>query len=302
MQTLRIPLFLVFLTHGALRVSPVFQYPPVVRAEVGSTVHFTCDIGDLTGHCYSVLWLKVQPSRAPALAVYSNISPDGSHGSEADAPTKKSCSLTLTRVQVNDSGTFYCGFSSHIMVYYGNGTRLIVKSPEDVSIVISSPSEDEVQSSGSVTLVCLVFGVAEEARVHWNILGSVRHGLTDSGSSPDFIRNQITIPGEVWSSGTVCTCVVETESGRNRSKSVSKTGFPAASIALLYGNVIVVSLLLIAVLVVAAMCFCRRNTSSGNKNENRQSGARHSNKSKLGELEREEVQYASLEFNARGRK
>ncbi|MGH0165710.1 UNVERIFIED_CONTAM: hypothetical protein FKN15_049174 [Acipenser sinensis] len=68
------------------RASPVFQYPPVVRAEVGSTVHFTCDIGDLTGHCYSVLWLKIHPNTAPALAVYSNISPDGSHGSEADAP------------------------------------------------------------------------------------------------------------------------------------------------------------------------------------------------------------------------
>ncbi|XP_041099048.1 immunoglobulin kappa light chain-like isoform X2 [Polyodon spathula] len=263
MQTLRISLSLVFLTYGALQVSAVFQYPPVVRAEVGSTVHFTCDIGDLTGHCYSVLWLKVQPSRVPALAVYSNISPGGSRGSEADAPTKKRCSLTLTSVQVNDSGTYYCGFSSQIMVYYGNGTRLLVKSSEAISIVISSPSDDEVQSSGSVTLVCLVFGVSEQARVHWDIAGGVRHGLTDSDSTPDFIRNQITIQGEVWMSGTVCTCVVETESGRNVSRSVSKTG---------------------------------------NKNEIGHSGARLSSGSKLREQEREEVQYASLDFNARGRK
>ncbi|KAK1154599.1 hypothetical protein AOXY_G28084 [Acipenser oxyrinchus oxyrinchus] len=114
-------------------------------------------------------------------------------------------------------------------MYTGNGSTLIVRERSDdrayIEILTLSESDGEVQSSGAATLVCLVFGVSEQARVYWVI----EHGLTDSGSgdssesTPDFIRNQITIPGEVWSSGAVCTCVVKTESGRSMSKSVSKT-------------------------------------------------------------------------------
>ncbi|RXM91848.1 hypothetical protein EOD39_20754 [Acipenser ruthenus] len=82
-----------------------------------------------------------------------------------------------------------------ILLFY----TLQERSDDRSYIEILTPSGGEVQSSGAATLVCLVFGVSEQARVYWVI----EHGLTDSGSgdssdsTPDFIRNQITIAGEL---------------------------------------------------------------------------------------------------------
>ncbi|XP_034765848.2 uncharacterized protein LOC117971962 isoform X3 [Acipenser ruthenus] len=205
----------------------LFQYPPLVRAEVGSSVNLTCDIGDFsTAKCFTVIWFKLQSKSIPTLETYQSVRASGSLvGDEIE----KTCSLNLNNAQVKDSGTYYCAFIRSPVMYLGNGSTLLVRERSDdpayVEILTPSESDGEVQSSGAATLVCLVFGVSEPARVYWLI----EHGLTDSGSgdssesTPDFIRNQITIAGEVWSSGAVCTCVVETESGRDMSKSVSKT-------------------------------------------------------------------------------
>ncbi|XP_058862177.1 uncharacterized protein LOC131705095 [Acipenser ruthenus] len=206
----------------------LFQYPPLVRAEVGSSVNLTCDIGEFSSaKCFTVIWFKLRSKGIPTLETYQNIRPVGSFvGNEIE----KTCSLNLNNAQVNDSGTYYCALIRGQGMYMGNGSTLVVRERSDdrayIEILTPSESDGEVQSSGAATLVCLVFGVSEQDRVYWVI----EHGLTDSWSrdssqsTPDFIRNQITIPGEVWSSGAVCTCVVETESGRNMSKSVSKTG------------------------------------------------------------------------------
>ncbi|KAK6471409.1 hypothetical protein HHUSO_G29816 [Huso huso] len=101
-----------------------------------------------------------------------------------------------------------------------------------VSILVDFAPASALDSEGTLTLVCLARGLSSPAvRFQWFIGESYSatsrpdSGSKDSSeSTPDFIRNQITIPGEVWSSGAMCTCVVETESGRDMSKSVSKTG------------------------------------------------------------------------------
>ncbi|XP_034766153.1 uncharacterized protein LOC117965194 [Acipenser ruthenus] len=205
----------------------LFQYPPLVRVEVGSSVNLTCDIGDFSSaKCFTVIWFKLRSTSILTLETYQSVRAGGSFvGDEIE----RTCSLNLNNAQVNDSGAYYCAFITNQVMYKGNGSTIVVRERSDgrayIEILTPSESDGEVQSSGSATLVCLVFGVSEQARVYWVI----ERGLTDSGSgdssesTPDFIRNQITIPGEVWSSGSVCTCVVETESGRNMSKSVSKT-------------------------------------------------------------------------------
>ncbi|XP_058863731.1 uncharacterized protein LOC131705317 [Acipenser ruthenus] len=205
----------------------LFQYPPLVRVEVGSSVNLTCDIEDMSGKCFSVIWFKLRSKSIPTLETYQSVRAGGSFAGDE---IEKTCSLNLNNAQVKDSGTYYCAFIRSSAMYLGNGSTLVVRERSDdrayIEILTPSESDGEVQSSGAATLVCLVFGVSEQARVYW----LTDHGLTVSGSgdssesTPDFIRNQITIPGEVWSSGSVCTCVVETESGRNMSKSVSKTG------------------------------------------------------------------------------
>ncbi|XP_058863323.1 uncharacterized protein LOC131705113 [Acipenser ruthenus] len=204
----------------------LFQYPPLVRAEVGSSVNLTCDIEDMIGKCFTVIWFKLRSNSIPTLETYQSVRAGGSFAGDE---IEKTCSLNLNNAQVKDSGTYYCGFIRSSAIYMGNGSTLVIRERSDdpayIEILTPSESDGEVQSSGAATLVCLVFGVSEQARVYWLI----EHELTDSGSgdssesTPDFIRNQITIPGEVWSSGAVCTCVVETESGRDLSKSVSKT-------------------------------------------------------------------------------
>ncbi|MGH0148930.1 UNVERIFIED_CONTAM: hypothetical protein FKN15_048122 [Acipenser sinensis] len=204
---------------AALADAGLFQYPPLVRVEVGSSVNLTCDIEDMIGKCFTVIWFKLRSKSIPTLETYQSIKPGGSFvGNEIE----KTCSLNLSKSQVNDSGTYYCALIS--------GPGMYTERSDDrayIEILTPSESDGEVKSSGAATLVCLVFEVSEQARVYWVIEGEVKHKLTDSGSrdssesTPDFIRNQITIAGEVWSSGAVCTCVVE--SRRNMSKSVSKT-------------------------------------------------------------------------------
>ncbi|KAK1151511.1 immunoglobulin alpha-2 heavy chain-like [Acipenser oxyrinchus oxyrinchus] len=242
----------------------VVQYPRLVRAEVGGSVNLSCDLGDLTRFCYTVMWLRFQ-SETSVLTAYTNQSP-ASHGS---AGAEKICNFPISNLQTNDSGTYYCAVVNGPVAHFGNGSTLVVKkhSLGPPSIAILSPSAGEVQSSGSATLVCLVFGVSEQARVYWDIAGSVRHGLTDSGSgdssesTPDFIRNQITIPGEVWSSGAACTCVVETESGRNMSKSVTQIEHGGVDFTLLQMRSLeVVSFLTAVIIIIAAMrCVSKRN-------------------------------------------
>ncbi|MGH0178003.1 UNVERIFIED_CONTAM: hypothetical protein FKN15_076353 [Acipenser sinensis] len=233
--------------------------------QVGSSVNLTCDIEDMSGKCFSVIWFKLRSKRIPTLETYQSVRSGGSFvGNEIE----KTCSLNLNNAQVNDSGTYYCAFIRSPVMYLGNGSTLVVRERSDdrayIEILTHSESDGEVQSSGAATLVCLVFGVSEPARVYWVIEGDVEYELTDSGSrdssesTPDFIRNQITIPGEVWSSGSVCTCVVETESGRDMSRSVSKTGSGACPL-FLYGSLAAASFLLITLLITLVICYRRQN-------------------------------------------
>ncbi|KAK1154723.1 hypothetical protein AOXY_G28252 [Acipenser oxyrinchus oxyrinchus] len=304
----------------------LFQYPPLVRVEVGSSVNLTCDIGDFSSvKCFTVIWFKLRLKSIPTLETYHNVRPGGSFvGNEI----KKTCSLNLNNAQVDDSGTYYCGLISSSAIYLGNGSTLVIRnkkaerSDHRAYIEILTPSDGEVQSSGAATLVCLVFGVSEPARVYWVI----EHELTDSRSrdssesTPDFIRNQITIPGEVWSSGSVCTCVVETESGRNMSKSASKTGSGACPL-FLYGSLAAASFLLITLLITLVICYRRHKPDAHLANEredvrqtpvrskkqttgqceNTGSGGRRA-RPKIRSAEQDDVQYASLQFEARGRR
>ncbi|KAK1151554.1 hypothetical protein AOXY_G32410 [Acipenser oxyrinchus oxyrinchus] len=305
----------------------LFQYPPLVRVEVGSSVNLTCDIEDMNEKCFSVIWFKLRSTSIPTLETYQSVRPGGSF---AGNEIEKTCSLNLSNAQVDDSGTYYCAFIRSPVMYLGNGSTLIVRERSDdrayIEILTPSESDGEVQSSGAATLVCLVFGVSEQARVYWVI----EHGLTDSGSgdssesTPDFIRNQITIPGEVWSSGAVCTCVVETESGRNMSKSVSKTGSGACPL-FLYGLLAAVSFLLITLLITLVICYRRQNKPDAylanersmyseirvtgrapdkqiaGQRENTGSGGRRA-RPKIKSAEQDDVQYASLQLEARGRR
>ncbi|KAK6467179.1 immunoglobulin alpha-2 heavy chain-like [Huso huso] len=213
---------------------------------------------DFTGYCYSIMWFRVQ-RLTPVMEPFMNAGSGDHFGMDNQA--ERTCSLTLTSVR--HSATFYCAFVKGSSIYLGNGSALIVTNSSlrtPSSIAILSPSAGEVQSIGSATLVSLVFGVSEQARVYWDIAGSVRHGLTDSGSEDssestlDFIRNQITIPGEVWSSGAVCTCVVETESGWNMSKTVTKIEHGRVDFTLLMMRSLeIVSFLTAVIIIVAAM-------------------------------------------------
>ncbi|XP_041099895.1 uncharacterized protein LOC121311514 [Polyodon spathula] len=296
----------------------LFQYPPLVRAEVGSSVNLTCDIRDFSAaKCFSVIWIKLRSKSRPTLETYQSVRPGGSFvGNEIET----SCSLNLNNAQVNDSATYYCAFITNQFMYTGNGSTLVVREGSDdrAYIEILTPSEGAVQSSGAATLVCLVFGVPEQARVYWVI----KHELTDFGtgnsseSTPDFIRNEITIPGAVWSSGTVCTCVVETESGRNMRKSVSKTGSGACPL-FLYGSLAAASCLLIALLIILVICYRRRNQTDaylanerstyseirvkGRASDKHTSGQRHA-RPKIRSAVLDDVHYASLQFEEHGRR
>ncbi|KAK1139400.1 M1-specific T cell receptor beta chain-like [Acipenser oxyrinchus oxyrinchus] len=210
--------------------SIVTQSPPFLRAEVGSAVNLSCSIEQVNGFCFHVTWYKIVPSRPGSLVPLADHTARR-NGTQA-GPRDKQCNLTLGRVETQDSAIYYCAYSKNVMIYTGDGSRLLVteRSPAPASMVLLSQSDSD--SSASAALVCLLYGpVSAQTRLYWNISGRVDLGLSDSGSLNSsesdgshsfFLRNQISVAADVWSRGAPCTCVAETEAGVRISRTFQK--------------------------------------------------------------------------------
>nr|XP_015194565.1 PREDICTED: uncharacterized protein LOC107075919 isoform X2 [Lepisosteus oculatus] len=268
----------------------VSQFPPFVKVQVGSSISLQCYVNP-GEYCYAIAWLKMD-QRSRIMSPCMNSQHSGSKTSQGEM-----CTYSIVNATSHHTGTYYCSLVIGNSINMGNGSTIVVSENvlEPFSIEILSPSDND---QTNVTLMCLVFGVIPtQAHVYWLISGNYQSGFTDSGwenkdqaaeldRKTEFTRNQILISSEIWASGAPCTCVVETENGRNFTKTVQYNGRSGTCLILLYTTVTVAVAAIILVLLNIICLFQGLQEKEARRGINSVS----------------EVQYASLELDSHGRR
>ncbi|KAJ8335220.1 hypothetical protein SKAU_G00408590 [Synaphobranchus kaupii] len=276
----------------------VVQSPELVKVEDGGSVRLQCSTNVVGTYCYRVIWTRID-SRTKKLIFLQNIDTGGQ---------KKDCFFGINSATLDDSGTYYCSVVLGTMIYFGNGSTVIVTQgnrtePPPVDILWPRSIQP------IIPLLCVVSGVApSQVRVFWVIDGEEDSGLIqslwtkDSDEIVESTQNQVLVRADEWERGVVCTCVVEFD-GKNISKSVQNEESSDVCTVLLYGAFAGAGLTIIVAISIAVVLHRGRSVrSDGDAREQRRSaGTEHRHRSgRQGSglaIDRtiSEVQYASLE-------
>ncbi|XP_072530791.1 immunoglobulin kappa light chain-like [Salminus brasiliensis] len=206
--------------------SVLTQSPGLLHVSVGDTFQVKCIHEIPVMYCYSTTtWHRVD-WRTGELKKLSTSSWTPNTNPENNG---KTCSLTISKATLQDSGMYYCTGLLNTVILFGNGTRVIVTDPArlDPSIIMYSPSDI---SGPIIPLQCLVMGAApSQVQVFWNINQIEHEGWTElswagnSDSSQEYTRAYITVSKEVWTEADWIECVAVSE-GKTISKRLVKRG------------------------------------------------------------------------------
>ncbi|XP_034612843.1 immunoglobulin gamma-1 heavy chain-like [Trachemys scripta elegans] len=207
----------------------ILQSPAQVWLTSGQTAQLDCSP---SRKVWRVQWYKEHLS-LQWIYESSPLQPsNGKYSSKVNIPAN-TFSLTISNVQRNDSGVYYCGLAIYVHPNFGNGTRLSVTDASEprLSILVPSAPED-AELPPVIPLLCLLsdFTPAWSA-VLWDTGEQVSEGQMDAGAID---RNGIfsvwslmTIPSETWNQETTCTCTAkENSTGRSINATVSKETGP----------------------------------------------------------------------------
>uniref|UniRef100_A0A4W5JLL2 Ig-like domain-containing protein n=1 Tax=Hucho hucho TaxID=62062 RepID=A0A4W5JLL2_9TELE len=179
--------FLFYANFGCALNKDVIQPDPLIVTHLGQSVSLTC-------FCRSTLirvsWFKQTVGQKPLLMVssfhrtqknlyFNNFTKDFTETKRLNVKRgADSCNLTISKTELGDSATYYCGAMKVGKVTFGKGTVLIVKRSESNSMyVLQQPVSESVQPGDSVTLNCTIHTetCAGEHSVYW-----FRHGTGES--------------------------------------------------------------------------------------------------------------------------
>ncbi|XP_058260441.1 immunoglobulin kappa light chain-like [Hemibagrus wyckioides] len=233
--------------------SVIIQSPDFITASVGESFKLKCTYHLPMFYCgYSVSWYKVNLRNGKLGEV-------SVHNEDQLDDDKKTCTRTIFNAQVQDSGLYYCASAHDKMIFIGNGTRVVVTGPLNLSVVVYTPVVEE--DDPSVLLQCVVMDtVPSQVRVWWLVDDEERTGWTESGwtgyddSASEYTRAQIRITAEEWSEATI-ECVVNYKN-QTVSRTVPRpTGhlYLDSCMWMLYGGCGVV-VFTIAVLITVVLC------------------------------------------------
>ncbi|XP_048381739.1 Ig heavy chain Mem5-like [Stegostoma tigrinum] len=318
---LLVQLLALHVTDSQLTVS---QGPLAKTAKVGETVELECHLSYLVELVTSYFWYKQTVGEAPVAINSTSCEEPACKFVSKKGRSERLLVLEIRNVQVDDSGTYYCADRDGYAPLQ-NGPKLLVgeSSTEKTSVLVFVPLSVPAQN-GTVPLVCLVSGVSSnQIVIFWNISGEVTEGASDVGKKePDGtwnITSQVTVTSEQWTSGALCSCVVQLgEEIRTKSvffaqQAASREGWCSQAFPYVTAASVVVALVLMLLII----WICRRRRSGKGRRSHRENfrltemsqnggkGQRHSGKNHQTEAKRANPDgaqtpggplYASLEF------
>uniref|UniRef100_A0A674E0T0 Ig-like domain-containing protein n=1 Tax=Salmo trutta TaxID=8032 RepID=A0A674E0T0_SALTR len=164
----------------------IIQQTPVMVTELGGTVTLTCLCSDESVTRF--IWFKQsfgqEPLHMTSSLYFGQDSYYSNNFNKDFTETKRlgvrrgdySCNLTISKTEPGDSATYYCSTTDIYELTFGEGTVLIVKESNSMS-VLQQPVSESVQPGDSVTLNCTTHTetCAGEHSVYW-----FRHGSGES--------------------------------------------------------------------------------------------------------------------------
>ncbi|TRY88094.1 hypothetical protein DNTS_000672 [Danionella cerebrum] len=88
----------------------VAQFPVILCSEAGESVSISCSFNKSPNCCpYRVSWYQQKPPKAPKLLIYETSSRySGTDSRFSGSVSDREFSLSITEVQAEDAGLYYC--------------------------------------------------------------------------------------------------------------------------------------------------------------------------------------------------
>nr|AAD22097.1 immunoglobulin light chain precursor [Acipenser ruthenus] len=208
------------------------QTPSALSALPGERVTINCKASSSINT--NLGWYLQAPGEPPSLLIYSaSTLQSGIPARFAGSGSGTDFTLTISGVQAEDAGDYYCQQGSSFPLTFGPGTKLVVKSgsptaPSSVSLL--PPSKLELDSKSKATLVCLVNNFYPEiVDIKWTVDGAAQSTgvLTSTMKQKDgkySATSSLTLTKAVWNSKEKYTCTVKHEAvSTPMSESISRS-------------------------------------------------------------------------------
>nr|4UBD_D Chain D, monoclonal antibody L chain [Homo sapiens]4UBD_H Chain H, monoclonal antibody L chain [Homo sapiens]4UBD_L Chain L, monoclonal antibody L chain [Homo sapiens]4UBD_P Chain P, monoclonal antibody L chain [Homo sapiens]4UBD_T Chain T, monoclonal antibody L chain [Homo sapiens]4UBD_X Chain X, monoclonal antibody L chain [Homo sapiens] len=162
------------------------QSPGTLALPPGERATLSCRASHRVGSTY-IAWYQQKSGQAPRRLIY------GASNRATDIPDRFSGSgsgtdftLTIRRLEPEDSAVYYCQQFSVSPWTFGQGTRVEIKRTVAAPSVFIFPPSDEQLKSGTASVVCLLNNFyPREAKVQWKVDNALQ-----SGNSQESVTEQ----------------------------------------------------------------------------------------------------------------
>nr|7BH8_F Chain F, 3H4 Fab light chain [Mus musculus]7BH8_H Chain H, 3H4 Fab light chain [Mus musculus] len=178
-------LFLVATATGVHSDIVITQSPSSMYASLGERVTITCKASqDINSY---LSWFQQKPGKSPKTLIYrANRLVDGVPSRFSGSGSGQDYSLTISSLEYEDMGIYYCLQYDEFPLTFGAGTKLELKRTVAAPSVFIFPPSDEQLKSGTASVVCLLNNFyPREAKVQWKVDNALQ-----SGNSQESVTEQ----------------------------------------------------------------------------------------------------------------